>query len=406
MAIAEMGYFGKVSFDGLPNASGDGVLARPDSSIRATSIDLNVQQSITKPPLIDNRLDYTTYQLGPKEVGGGIQFPAIHGALNGSSSAGIVGSVWNAAMQRSATNGRLSNEFSTFVRYVSGAAHPYGAGDPVSFKYTRCQVDSLELSVAQQGTLDVNMNLFGIDRQDGTEEEVVYPTRNTRIVTWNDVVAAFHVADPQSSTRSGMVTGQVLRNFSININNGLERFYTLNNRLFPEDITATKREITGSATALGRIFNIGRMARTNEQRCSEFSQVVFGFRAAGSGNYIVDQDGAGNQYANGSCSGSTETFADPNTGIVYNTCSYDCSGGFFVYLPGVVFEIETLGLSTDVFETEFNYHVLPGAQQASFDSNAGQLVDTGSVDPNTFRFTGTVPSQWFANLDSAPPESS
>ena len=339
-------------------------------------------------------------------MGGAIQFPGVHGALSGGSTSGVVGSVWDAAMQRNSNNGRLSNEFDTYVKYVSGAAHSYGSGgDPVSFKYTRCQVNSLAMSIAQQGTLDINMDLFGIDRQDGDEEDVVYPTRNTRIITWNDVVAAFHIADPLAN-RTGMVTGQVLRNFSLNVNNGLERFYTLNNRLFPEDITATKREITGSATALGRIFNIARLARTNEQRCAEFSSLVFGFRAAGNGSFIVNQDDAGDQYANGACPVGQGTFTDPTTGTVYNTCGYDCSGGFFVYLPGVIFEIETLGLSTDVFETEFNFHVLPGAQQVLFANNAGQLVDTGSVDPTTFRFTGTAPSAWFANLDGPPPTAS
>jgi len=228
----------------------------------------------------------------------------------------------------------------------------------------------------------------------------VYPTRNTRIVTWNDVVAAFHISDTVGSGgRVGMVTGQVLRNFSININNGVERFYTLNNKLFPEDITATKREITGSASALGRIFNIANMARTNEQRCAEFSQLIFGFRSAGSGNFIVNQQGSDDPYSGGACPpGSEGTYADTNSSNIYNTCGYDCSGGFFVYFPGVVFEIETLGVSTDIFETEFNFHVLPGAQQVDFASDAGQLLGPGgTVDSNTFQYSGTVNPKWFAN---------
>lgn len=398
MAFAEMGYFGQASFTGLPNPSGAGTLDRAQSAIRATNIDLNVTQSITKPPLIDGRFDLTTYQLGPKEVGGGIQFPAIHGALNGGSSAGIVGSIWEAAMERNSSNGRLNNSFDTHVKYVSSQAHPYGGGaEEVAFKYTKCQVNTLEMSVSQGETLNVNMDLVGIERQNDNSTNIIYPTRNTRIVTWNDVVAAFHIAEP-SANRVGLVTGQVLRNISLNINNGVERFYTLNNKLFPEDITATKREITGSATALGRIFNIAKLARTNEQRCAEFSSIIFGFRAAGSGRFIVDQQGASNPYSEGSCPGTQSTFTDPISSNAYNTCSYDCSGGFFVYFPGVVFEIETLGLTTDIFETEFNFHILPGAQQATFANDAGFLLGSGgSINNNTFRYTGTVPTSWFAN---------
>jgi len=399
MAFAEMGYFGQVSFTGMPvPGTGGSTLNRDESAIRATNIDLNVTQSITKPPLIDGRFDLTTYQLGPKEVGGSIQFPGIHGALNGGSTAGIVGSVWRAAMERDSANGRLSNSFDTHVKYVSPNAHSYGGGaEEVAFKYTKCQVNSLELSVSQGETLNVNTDLVGIERINDNSTTLVYPTRNTRIVTWNDVVAAFHIAEP-SANRVGLVTGQVLRNISLNVNNGVERFYTLNNKLFPEDITATKREITGSATALGRIFNIAKLARTNETRCAEFSQVIFGFRAAGSGKYIVDQQGADDPYSGGACPSSTTGFTDPITGTAYNTCSYDCSGGFFVYFPGVVFEIETLGLTTDIFETEFNFHILPGAQQTSFASDAGFLLGTGgSINNNTFVYTGTVPNSWFAN---------
>lgn len=401
MAIAEMGYFGQASFDGLPATdSGGETLARNSSAIRATSIDLNLRQTITKPPLIDGRFDLTAYQLGPREVGGGIQFPAVHGALNGGSSAGIVGSIYRAAMQRNANDGRLTFPFDSYVRYVSKNAHSYGAGDTeVSYKYTKCQVNTLEMSIAQSDVLNVNMDLVGIDRQPATKVDLVYPSRNTRMVTWNDVVAAFHVVEPASG-RVGMVTGEVLRNFSLNINNGVDRFYTLNNKLVPEDITATKREITGSATSLGRVFNTAQLARTNEDRCAEFSQVIFGFRAAGSGRFIVDQQGAGDPYSNGACptSGGDDTFTDPASGTIYNTCSYDCSGGFFLYFPGVVFEIETLGLSTDIFETEFNFHILPGAQQETFASDAGFLLgDTGSINTTTFQYTGTVPTSWFAN---------
>lgn len=399
MAIAEMGYFGQASFTGLPaESTGGATLPRTSSAIRATNIGLNAKQAITKPPLIDGRFDYTTYQLGPTEVEGDIQFPAIHGAVNGGSSAGIVGSVWRAAMERNSSNGRLQHSFDSHVKYVSAHAQGYGGGsDQVAFKYTGCQVNTLELSVSQGETLNVNMGLIGIERQNDVSTTLTYPTRNTRIVTWNDVLAGFHIAEPTSG-RVGLVKGEVLRNFTINVNNGVERFYTLNNKLFPEDITATKREITGSATALGRIFNIAQMARTNQDRCAEFSSLIFGFRAAGSGRFIVDQVGAGDPYSQGACPGSTTQFTDPTTAVVYNTCSYDCSGGFFVYFPGVIFEIETIGLSTDIFETEFNFHVLPGAQQSVFANDAGFLLGSGgSINSNTFVYTGTVPTSWFAN---------
>ncbi len=127
---------------------------------------------------------------------------------------------------------------------------------------------------------------------------------------------------------------------------------------------------------------------------------MFGFRAAGSGRFITSQQGADNPYVDGACPSSTTTFTDPNTSTAYNTCSYDCSGGFFVYFPGVIFEIETLGLTPDLFETDFNFHVLPGSfQDGGFASDAGFLIDatSGDIDSVTYQYTGQVPTAWFAN---------
>jgi len=398
MATAIMGYFGQATFTGLPSDNiGGSLLPRNESAIRATDISLTMSQAVEKPALIDSRFDYTAYQLQPREVGGGITFPAFHSATNNTSSAGIVGSIWRAGMERDSTNGRMTYSFDSHVKYANSVAHSYGgSGTNVAFKYTDCQINTMELSVSQEDVLNVNLDLIGIDRVEENEVSLSYPSRNSRIVTWNDVVAAFHISDPVGQ-RVGLVKGDVLRSISLNVNNNVQRFYTLNNLLIPEDITATKREITGSATALGRIFNIARMARTNEQRCSEFSQIIFGFRAAGSGSFITDDDQ--NNYSDGNCpSGNSGTYTDPTTGKIYDTCGFDCSGGFFVYFPGVVFEIEELGLTTDIFETNFNFHVLPGAQQTSFNNEAGFLLGSGgSINPNTFQYTGTIPTSWFVN---------
>ena len=72
---------------------------------------------------------------------------------------------------------------------------------------------------------------------------------------------------------------------------------------------------------MGRNSNLGELARTNESRCTEITQIHFG----------------------------------------YNLQSNKCAANWYVILPGVVFEIEELALTNDLFETTMNWHALTGA---------------------------------------------
>ena len=67
---AYMGYVGFVNIGGY--------------IVRATSADISLKQDITKPDVVDGRIDRTVYRLGPQEVGGTVAFPAIYGSDVGS----------------------------------------------------------------------------------------------------------------------------------------------------------------------------------------------------------------------------------------------------------------------------------------------------------------------------------
>jgi hypothetical protein len=65
---------------------------------------------------------------------------------------------------------------------------------------------------------------------------------------------------------------------------------------------------------------------------------------------------------------------------------YSCAGGWYVNLPGVVFEIEQMSLSTSEFTTQINYHALTGAKQnTAFDTDytvEDYTIPAGGVDPD------------------------
>jgi hypothetical protein len=83
-------------------------------------------------------------------------------------------------------------------------------------------------------------------------------------------------------------------------------------------------------TLIGRHDSIGEAALTNEENCTESSEILFGYATPG--------DGEG-------CTPTT----------------------FNVTLPNVVFEMETMSLTNDIFESTVNWHSLPAAGTGSCD---------------------------------------
>jgi len=331
--FASLGYVGWVRFAGMP--------AGQTSWVRAFSADIKATQTSDRPDVVDGKTDKTVYQLKPIEVGGGVSFPAIHELTAGASDPPAK-LMWKLALQRNAEldGGGLVNpeggdlgQFNTEVKYTSG----------VGFKYVGCIVNSYEFSIAKEENLTINLDIFGINRTTLDQSVIIqsppYALRNTRVVGWNDVrVLARH-----PSGNYEVSSGQ-FRNFSAKVSNNTNRYYTLNGRLFPAAVLPTKRDINGSFTLMGRNSSLANYVYSatgntplgvtinngNQLRCTEPGEIWFGYSLA---SYAAQ-----GQY-------------DSN-----------CSGQFFVKLPGCLFEIEELKITNDLFETTVNWHSLPGIE--------------------------------------------
>ena len=210
---ASLGYVGYVVFLGAgPNNS--------DIRVRATSCDMRLSQTIDKPSVVDSKYDKTVYQLGPREVGGSISFPAVH--EDGSAS---IQGLWEKAIERDAS-GRLS-QFHVEVKYAN-------LPSTTVFRYQDCLVDTWEFSVTQGDVVNVNVGLVGVNRIAEEGRNVEYTFRNSRIVTWNDVKVGV-INDEEFIPALG-VTGSSIREFTATVNNNADRAYTLNSQLFPQDV--------------------------------------------------------------------------------------------------------------------------------------------------------------------------
>lgn len=298
---ASMGFVGFVRIK--PTNTGENHI------IRATSANINVSQTIDKPDVIDSRYDRTVYQLGPKEIDGSFSFPAIYGDGSGE----IVTELYKLAVQRTASG--LLNDFDIEVKYATGTAT-----QEASFTYSRCIANSFDFSVAQSDVISITTNIIGLTRTK-SDGDWASPSSDymkaSRVVTWNDAVV----------TLSG-VGGQYIRQFDASINNNAERFYTLNQKLFAQAIAPAKRDVTGSASIMGRHAVLATKARDNQERYAPLAEDVihFGFKGM---------------------NGNSEVFA--------------------VNLPNCVYEIEEMSLTNDLFETSVNWHSIPAASSYNND---------------------------------------
>ena len=290
-------------------------------TVRATSADIKLTQAINKPELISGKYDRTVYSLGPKEVGGGVAFPALmeNATDAASGTTAVVPVLWRKAVLRN-DSGRL-DQFDLAVKYTS---------DYAFFQYTNCIVNSFEFNVTQGETVNISLDLMGIERKvlipstgigNGLTQEPQYNTRNTRAVTWNDAIVTITSDSSGIFGTGGGISGEWLRSFTATLNNNADRFLTLNGKLFPQDVQAKQRDFTGTMTVMGRNPILGIASETNQDRCNETSLVTFGYQL--------------------------------NVG---------CQACFLIQLPGCVFQVEEMGLTNDLLESTVNWHSLPGGK--------------------------------------------
>ena len=300
---AYMGYIGYVRISG-------GVTY----GIRCTSCDLRLTQAIDKPDVVSSRFDKTVYKLGPKEVGGSIEFPAVMDPSGGGvGSVDVVPQLWLSVIQRN-DDGRLQNILEPIkVKYTS---------DNATFNFHNCRVDQFRFTVAQQEMVTIGVDIIGTSREylgsggGYLSDAELGGERNARAITWNDIYL-------KVGMRGGdFFTGEYVRNFEATVNNNIERFYTLNGCLSPQDVAAKLRDLGGSMTIMGRHALLGATAEQNEYQCYDDNEIHFG--------YFVSK----------------------------------CQANWGVKLPGVVYEIEQMSLKNDLMESTVAWHSLPGGTSA------------------------------------------
>jgi len=327
----------------IGNADGAANVTHGNYLIRANSADINLSQSIEKPDVVDSRFDRSVYQLGPKLVDGSVSFPVVYEVPTGEDK-----SLFEILYRYAATrknDGSLSS-FDLEVKYAASNTLPFNDAE---FVYRTCIVNSWQFSVAQSDVITCTFDILGINREPAGNLDA--PTRSgdsctgssttstdaiglTRIVTWNDARVEL-----SGGRLVGSIGGEFVRSFEANIANDAERYYTLNTKLFAQSIAPRKRDVSGNMTIIGRHPDLSSVAVSNQDNCSESTNVKFGYATPGTGE---------------GCSEST-----------FNTT-----------LPNCIFEIETMGLTNDIFESTINWHSIPSSGTGVCDPLVNNIGNT------------------------------
>lgn len=298
-----MGYVGSVQLRNLPGVTQPIV-------VRVTSCDIKASQEITYPEVVDGRIDTTLYQLAPIIVGGNMAFPLVHeGSALGSgycsaTSDSLAKKMWEIAVSRDEL-GRLENVFDCDIRYA----------DNTAFTYPGCFVNQMTFTITQSESVNVSAEVFGGASATGDARSAYQgmssPTflSGARAVTWNDAQIELYDDNGQF-----LLKGNELREFTATVNNNMERIYTMNGTLAPQDIVAKKRELSGSIKIMGRNSNLGDLAFTNSSRFTSRAAIAFGYQLG------------------------------DNATPYWATALY-----------GVIFRIEEMAVTTGLFETTVNY---------------------------------------------------
>ena len=349
-------YFAHMGWVGFANLKASPLTPVNGTILRVTSADINLSQEITTPDVIDGRIDRTVYQLGPKIVEGTLSMPVIADVdpsgftggcvsaldLQAGTAASLLNTIWCWTTARS-PHGRLQwSEAKLNIRYANHSA----------FEFTKCIVNSLSMTVTQSDIVSFDIDVIGGTRNRKPRPEQGDPDGMSisdflspaRVLTWNDVtISGVAGCGSGSEVAQRLFASAHVREFSFEINNNAERYYSLSGRLFPIDINVSKREITGSITLLGlqdRLRERAEQQQDNFTRKDEIRMMMFvGSEAIGA---------------------SRDWFAltDEPSGIESGATPF-----FWKKFTGVIFRIEEMALSNDVYETTVNWLALGNDQE-------------------------------------------
>lgn len=224
-----------------------------DTPVRAASSSLKASQTIEHPDVVDNRIDWTLYQLGPVTVEGDIVVPVV----KSGESQTFLNQIWDWATRRDLNSGELIHNGNVTLNYSYDIGRTFNG----------CRVNRLSMQAATQERVEATLNFMGTTISDGHSSADPIDFSPARVLTWDDVTIG-----------GGPIATCEVREFSLDINNNCVQNYTFcpDSGLFVNNISTGKRNVTGSLQFQG-FAPTESLATTNYTRTTSDETLNFDF---------------------------------------------------------------------------------------------------------------------------------
>jgi hypothetical protein len=254
----------------------------------------------------------------------------------------------------------LYDDTQMVIRYANHAA----------FLFDRVLVNIFGVTITQSDMITMDIGVIGRSRapfvnpylHNSQVQGAAYTTgyadivdflSPARVLTWNDawVYSKSDWGCSGSSDNFLFRSGQV-REFSFEINNNADRFFSLNGSLFPMDINVGKREITGTVKLMGLADKLHQRAATNQDRFTSKDCIFL--------SLYIGRDTFNTAY-DPPFETSVRNWDDGNTndGAIWRK-----------RFDGVIYQIEEMSLSNELYETTANWFALASDSNENYEAFA------------------------------------
>ena len=265
MANIHMGYMGHCKIDG--------------TQYLITGSSLNPVQTVEAPDLVAGIYMRKGWNYGKVEIGGNVTGPLHEYATT----------LWPLCFERNADGDHLaSGGIEIEIAYYKGTGRKFGT----------CYINSLEISATAGDVVSFTADFMGAKTDEDADPTTAVDCLSdysegtcSKLVTWDRVAVNW-----------GALSGTIenTQSFSITLNNNLERQYAIHDGtadLYPVDVTAGMREITGTVSLYaegpiclgGGTFDIGKFGANDYDDYAATDRTTIDFSvggAAGGGDVI------------------------------------------------------------------------------------------------------------------------
>jgi hypothetical protein len=194
-----------------------------------TGSSLNPVQTVEAPDLVQGFYMRKGWNYGKVEIGGNVTGPLHEFATT----------LWNETIDRTTDGDHLDNVVEVEIAYYKG----------IGRKFSNCYINSLEISATAGDVVSFTVDFIGAKQ----DEDAAASTAVDCLTSYSEGDCSKLVTWDRVSVNWGSVSTAIenTQSMTLTVNNNLERQYSIHDGtadLFPIDVTAGIREVTGTVS--------------------------------------------------------------------------------------------------------------------------------------------------------------